>query len=79
MNHVVFLVSCVGMNVVRHVHILALKVISCIFHSPTLVPYQLTIFLPSMWLLFIYSLVLLSGVGYTPLYNELPQNHQLIR
>ena len=37
MNSVISLVSSVGMNVVLHVHILALKDGLCLFHSPALV------------------------------------------
>ena len=39
MNPVVFLVSCVVMNGVMRVNILACIVVPCIFHSPTLVLY----------------------------------------
>ena len=77
-NTVVFLFVCVGINVVMHVHILELKFCSYIFHSTTLVLYQCTVFLPSIGLLCIYLLVLLSGVGRAPFPHILPQNHRLV-
>ena len=58
----VVLVSCVGKHVVLRVHILSLKVGPFLFHSPTLVIYQCTTFLTSLWLPCILFLVLLSGV-----------------
>ena len=63
MNRVVFLVSHVGMNVFLHVQILKLIVGPFLFHNPTLVLSQCTILLSSLWLLYVYLLVLLSGVG----------------
>ena len=51
------------MDVMMHVYMLALIVGPRIFHSPTLVLPQCTISLLSMWLLFIYLLAMLSGVG----------------
>ena len=63
MNPVGFWVFHVGRNVVMHVHILSLKVVPCIFHSPTLLLSQCTSLLLNLWLLFIYLLVLFSGVG----------------
>ena len=79
LNPVFFWFVLVGINVVLHGHILALKVWPCLFHSPTLVLSQCTIFLPGLWLLFIYLLVLLSGVGRALLLNIVTQNHQLTR
>ena len=57
-----FCVFCAVNNVVLHVHILALKVGPCLFHGPTLVLSQHTIFLPSLLLTCIYLLVIISGV-----------------
>ena len=74
-----FVFFTVGRNVVLNVHILALKVGPYIFHSPTLVLTQCTILLPSLWLLCIYLLVMLSGVGRALFPNILPLNHQLPR
>ena len=59
---VVFFV-CVGINVVLHVSILALKEGPFLFHSPTSVIYLCIIFLPSLWLPFIHLIVLLLGVS----------------
>ena len=61
----VFLVYCVGRNLVLCVYILALKVGPCLFHSPTSVLSQCTISLPSLWLPCIYLLVMLSGVSHS--------------
>ena len=41
--------------------------------------YQRTILLPIMWWLYIYSDVMISGVGHALLRNILPQNNQLLR
>ena len=65
----VFCFFCVGMSVVMHVHILELKVGLCLFHSPASVLFQCTILLPSLWLLCIYPLSLLSGVRHALLPN----------
>ena len=62
MSPVVVLVSRVGKHLVLHVHILALIFGPFLFHSPTLVPYQCTTSLPSLWLPYIFFLVLISGV-----------------
>ena len=78
-NPVVFWVFCVGRNMLLHVHILALKVGTLLFHYPTIVISQCTIFLPGLWLLFICLLVLLSVVGLAILPKRLPQNHSLQR
>ena len=72
-NLVGFCVFCVGRNVVLQVHILALKVGPCIFHSPISVIYQCTIFLPNLWLLYIYLIVLLFDVKNDILQNISPK------
>ena len=58
----VFLVSRVGNHVMLCVYILALKVGTVIFHSPTLVLSQCTTPLPSLWLPCILILMLIPGV-----------------
>ena len=70
---------CVGMNVALHIHILTLKFGPWLFHNPTLVLYQCTIFLPSLWLFCIYLLAMISVLGRALFPNILPQNHQLPR
>ena len=59
---VVVLVSHVGKHVVLSVHILALKVVSFLFHSPTLMLSQCTTYITIMLLPCICFIVLLSGV-----------------
>ena len=76
---VVFWNFCVGINAVLHTHILELKVRPRLFHSPTLVLYKCTNFLPSLWLPCIYLLVLIYGTGHAILPNILPQSHLLPR
>ena len=58
-NPVVFWFFCVGRDVVLSICILAFKVVPCFFHSLTLVLYQCKTFLPIMWLLCIYLIVML--------------------
>ena len=53
---------CVVMSVVMKVHSLELKVGLCLFHGPTSVLSQCIIYLPSMWLPYIYPLALLSSL-----------------
>ena len=72
-NLVVFLVSCVGMNGVMHVHILLLLVGPCLLRGPTLMLYQFKISLLNLWLLCTYTSVLISGVGHALFPNILPQ------
>ena len=74
-NPVVILVLRVRNNVVLHVYILSLKIGPFIFHCLTLVLYQCTTFLPSMWLLHISLLLLILGVGRARFLNILPQNN----
>ena len=78
-NPVVFGISCVGMDVVLHINILSLIVVPCFFHSSTWVLPQCTFYLHSMWLLYTYILVLLSGVGKALFPNILSQNNWLPR
>ena len=61
-SSVVVLFSRVGKNVVLRIHNLALIVGPLLFHSPTLVLYQCTTFIPGLWLPCFFFLVLLSGV-----------------
>ena len=70
---------CVEMNVLMHIKILELILGTQPFHSPTLLLSHCTISLPSLWLLCIYLLVLLSGVGPALFLNILPHDNQLPR
>ena len=56
-----------------HVHILALKVGLCLFHSTTSVLSQCTIFLPSLCLPYIFLLLLFSGARYALFPNIYPK------
>ena len=57
------------------VHILEFTVGPFIFRGPALVLHQCTISLPSLWFLFTYLLVLISGLGRALLPNILLQNN----
>ena len=67
--HAVVLVYRVVNNVVLRVHILALKVVTFLFHRRTKVLSQCTTFLPSLWLPCILFLVLFSSIRRALLLN----------
>ena len=48
-NFVIVLVSCVRINIVMHVHIMAWIVGPCLFHSPNEVICQYTVLPSSLW------------------------------
>ena len=63
------------MNEVLHVHIMAWITASCLFHSPTAMIFQCTVFLPSLWWLCTCLPVIIWGVVRALFLNILPQNH----
>ena len=74
-NIVVISVSYVKMNEVMHLYTLEWIFKTYLFHSPTVLIFQCTVFLPSMWWLCTFLPVLIWGVGYALLENILPPNH----
>ena len=74
-NLVLILVYCAEINGVLHVHILAWIYGKCFFNSPTVLIFQCTVLLTSMWWLCICIPVLLGVVWNAILPNILPKNN----
>ena len=77
--HGVFWFFCIGMSAVLHAHSLSLRVVLCLFHSPTSV-LSSCIISRSLYVVTVYlSSSADSCVRYSLSLNISPQNHQLPR